>query len=639
MTDLLLESRAAGTSRADVPALSLRHLSKSFGGARALDDVSLTVRQGEVHGLLGQNGSGKSTLIKVLAGFHAPDAGEMELYGQPVSLPLPAGKFRELGLGFVHQHLGLVPSLTVLENFIASDLATKANWRIDWPAEKRRAREIFARFQLDLDPDALVASLPQVQRALLAIVRAFEDIRTAKPVHGGAGILVLDEPTPFLPREGVEQLFRLVRDIVQHGASVIFVSHDVDEVMEITDRATVLRDGKLAGVIETAGAERGEYIEKIIGRRVDLFEVDHADLSDRKVDISVHNLSGGMVQDVSIDIHQGEIVGLTGLIGSGYELVPHLIFGASRASSGTLMLHGHELALPTMDPLWAVRAGIAFLPGDRQFASGVGTLPLTDNMTLPVLDWFRRGFRLDRLAMVKETIAQGQAYEVNPNRPALNLESLSGGNQQKVLLAKWMQTGPLLLLLDEPTQGVDVGARQSVFKSIKEAADRGTGVICASSDHEQLAAICHRVLVFARGRIVAELRGSAVAKDNITEHCYASASLNGTATSPPALPAPAAAPAKAVEPPSSKPVLPTHLIPKDRPLDPSLPAHLIGGDVSAASEREMADAGTPSGSRRRRAAMRNDDAFKPVRKPRASRAPSAGKSAGPRTPKSKKPTR
>ncbi|MSO65892.1 MAG: sugar ABC transporter ATP-binding protein [Alphaproteobacteria bacterium] len=521
------ETRKTGTPKSGVPALAFRHLSKSFGGARALDDVDFSVLPGEVHGLLGQNGSGKSTLIKILAGYHDPDAGELSIYGERVSLPLVPGEYRRYGLGFVHQNLGLVPSLTVLENLIASDLATRGRWYIDWQREAEQARQTFARFRLDLDPDATLGALPQVQQALLAIVRAFEDIRAGAERRGHPGILVLDEPTPFLPREGVERLFELIRDIVAHGASVIFVSHDVDEVMEITDRASVLRDGKLAGVITTPRAQRGDFIEKIIGRRVELFESEKLDRSTAGVAVRIQGLSGGAVEDVSVDIHRGEVVGFTGLIGSGYEQIPYLLIGAQRAIAGRLHFGGKELAVSQLTPFWAKQLGLALLPGDRQNASGVGTLPIDDNVTLPVLDWFRRGMGLKRRAMTREARALGEAYEVRPNRPEQNLESLSGGNQQKVLLAKWLQASPALLLLDEPTQGVDVGARQAVFKAIRAAAEQGTAVICCSSDHEQLAQICDRVLILARGRVIQELSGNQVRKDLITEQCYRSVGLQG----------------------------------------------------------------------------------------------------------------
>ena len=227
-------------------ALHLSGLSKTFGGQKALDDVSLDVRQGEVHGLLGQNGSGKSTLIKVLAGFHQPDAGSrLAIRGTEVPLPLAPGAFRHYRMSFVHQHLGLIPALTVVENLLIGRLAGQHAWAINWAAERRRARARFESYGIDIDPAAAVATLPPVQRALLAIVRAAGEM--SDDAGEGNGLLILDEPTPFLPKQDVQQLFRLMRRVVATGASAIFVSHDVDEVMDITDRATVLRDGRVAG--------------------------------------------------------------------------------------------------------------------------------------------------------------------------------------------------------------------------------------------------------------------------------------------------------------------------------------------------------------------------------------------------------
>ena len=248
-------------------ALRLWGLSKTFGGQKALDDASLEVAGGEVHGLLGQNGSGKSTLIKVLAGFHAPDAGSrLQIGGADVALPLAPGAFRKYRMSFVHQHLGLIPSLTALENLLVGRLAERDEWAINWAAERRAAKRLLATYDIDLDPDARVADIPPVERALLAIVRAITEISEEGGV--GAGLLVLDEPTPFLPKRDVDRLFQLVRTFVSKGVSVVFVSHDVDEVMEITNRATVLRDGKVAATIETRAATKADFIEAIVGRKL-----------------------------------------------------------------------------------------------------------------------------------------------------------------------------------------------------------------------------------------------------------------------------------------------------------------------------------------------------------------------------------
>ena len=259
----------------DPPVIALRGLSKTFGGARALDSVDMTIQRGEIHGLLGENGSGKSTLIKILAGFHAPDEGELEVNGVPVGLPLHPGQFATLGLSFVHQDLGLLRELTVLENLRMIELAQSHSWRINWRAERRKARALFEEFGVDLDPDALVNDISETDRALLAIVRATEDIRTATG-EDRRGLLVLDEPTVFLPREGVERLFAITRSIVEEHASVLFVGHDLDEVREITDIVTVLRDGRVHGTVKTAEASEAEIVEMIIGRRLAQLELHRA---------------------------------------------------------------------------------------------------------------------------------------------------------------------------------------------------------------------------------------------------------------------------------------------------------------------------------------------------------------------------
>jgi len=520
-------SRQIGAG-ATAPALLLRNLSKTFGGAHALKSVDLTVGGGEVHGLLGQNGSGKSTLIKILSGYHEPEPGaRIEVFGRAMPATRGPGEFRRFGLAFVHQHLGLVPSLSVLENLRIGEFATETRWAINWRRERQRALHTFEKFELDIDPDAIVADLPQVTRALLAIVRAMDDIEHNQDEHGGQGLLVLDEPTPFLPRVGVEQLFALVRRVVKRGASVIFVTHDVDEVMEITDCATVLRDGAVAGTLVTRDAHRDEFVERIVGSRVVPFHMPQRDVESRPADIVVEGLSGGTLRDVSIKLHHGEVLGLTGLIGTGFDEVLALLFGARPAAAGTLTIGAQAYAVDGMTPAAAIRAGVAYLPADRLGESGIGGLSVTDNGTLTILDEFVRGGLLNRSAMAARTRAMGEAYEVRPNVPSLTLDSLSGGNQQKVLLYKWLQKKPVLLLLDEPTQGVDVGARQKLLMAIGEAAKAGTSVVVASTDYEQLEQICDRVLIFARGEIISELHVAEITKDRIAEQCYRSMTLTG----------------------------------------------------------------------------------------------------------------
>jgi ribose transport system ATP-binding protein len=468
-------------------------VSKSFGGVRALDDASLTLLPGEVHGLLGENGSGKSTLIRILAGYHAPDPGaELEIGGRRERLPLPPGRARELGIAFVHQDLGLIPDLSVVENLRIGELAARRDWWISWRRERARAGEALARFGVELDPRQPVAHLRPVARALLAIVRAAEEL-------DGPGVLVLDEPTVFLPEPERRRLFALARGLAEAGASVLFVSHDLEEALELGDRVTVLRDGRVVVSAATAGLERDDLAELMTGHRIEADVKRHQPLG--RVAVSVADLSGETVSDLSFDVREHEVVGLTGLLGSGFEEVPYLLFGARPSQAGSLELGDAHHDATAMTPDRALRAGIALLAADVSRDGDAGSLPVVDHVTLPVLDRYVTRLGLDRRRMLREADKLLARFGVRPCEPRLALRALSGGNQQKTLLATALNAAPRLLLLDEPTRGVDVGARAQIFVQIRQAAEQGACVICASTDREELAAICDRVLVFSGGRI------------------------------------------------------------------------------------------------------------------------------------------
>jgi ribose transport system ATP-binding protein len=450
---------------------------------RALADAHLEVLPGEVHGLLGENGSGKSTLIKVLAGYHVPDpGGELEVGGHEVRLPLPSGEARRLGLAFVHQDLGLIPSLSVLENLRLTDLAARRG-RISWGAERRRAAEAFDRYGVHIDPRGAVADLRPLERALLAIVRAMEDLGAA------SAALVLDEPTAFLPAAETERLFALVRSIAAAGTSVVFVSHDLGEVRAITDRVTILRDGRTAGTVATNATATEEFVAMILGGQPPPRKTQPS----HRPSETVVSFTGA----VSFELARGEVLGLTGLAGSGFEELLFDLFGAGRAATGTLTLAGVSYDLAAMTPDRALRAGIVLVPGDRQRDGAVASLPVSDNVMLPALDRYRARLALRRRPMAAAAAELLRRFGVLPSEPRLLYEELSGGNQQKALLAKWLQLSPALLLLDEPTRGVDVGARPQIWSLIREAAAAGAAVICASSDSEELDTLCDRVLSVA----------------------------------------------------------------------------------------------------------------------------------------------
>ena len=501
------------------PALKVRGLSKAFGGVHALTSIDLDVMQGEVHGLLGENGSGKSTLIKILAGFHPPDSGSLEINGTPVKLPLGPGQFRRLGMAFVHQDLGLVPSLTVLDNLRVGEFASaKGGFYIAWGHERQRAIDTFRRYGVRLDPAAKVQQLSPVDRAMLAIIRAVEDMSGAD--H--RGVLFLDEPTAFLPEDRVEELFALVRHVVASGASVVFVSHDLEEARRVTDRITVLRSGRNVGTVVTRDTSVDQLVRLIVGRDLRALAAHQDTRGSGQLVASVERLSGAVVHDVSLGVRAGEVLGLTGLAGSGFEEVPYLLYGARRARAGRMVLDGKATTLVSMTPPKAIEAGLALIPADRQQDGSIGSLPAVENMLIATVGrYFSRGF-LRRAAMLGDALRLMDRFDIRPRNPLLLYSSFSGGNQQKALLAKWFQMRPKLLLVHEPTQGVDVGARFTIISLMRESADRGIAVICASGDYEQMAQMCDRVLVFARGRVVQELRGGDVTKERVTEQCLRS---------------------------------------------------------------------------------------------------------------------
>lgn len=503
------------------PVLELKHVSKVFAGTRALDDVNLTVNAGEIHGLLGENGSGKSTLIKVLAGYHSPDAGaECRISGLPVKLPIPPAEVRGLGLSFVHQTLGLVPSLTVLENLRLSDWATSSARWINWRMEEEKAREVFARFGMTLEPRMRVSDLDPTERAMLAIVRAVEGIRFILASEDSRGLLVLDEPTVFLPPQGVERLFALLREVVERHASVLLVSHDLEEIERITDRVTVLRDGRVRGSATTRSIGKAALIEMIVGREVSTGRTAGRAGGAKKPLLSVESLTGPLARDVSFDIRAGEVLGLTGVLGSGYVDVLYHLFGSRPCSRGALVRNGQRIDIPSLSPGAAIRLGIALVPGDRDREGSVGSLSVGENMMLQVMGRFERWGVLRRQAMNAAAEQVMERFDVRPREAGKTYQLLSGGNQQKALLAKWVQIEPEIFLMHEPTQGVDIGARTEIFKVIKELAARGCSIVCASSDHEQLATICDRVLIFAEGRVSAQVEGERIGRSEIMARVY-----------------------------------------------------------------------------------------------------------------------
>jgi ribose transport system ATP-binding protein len=504
----------ATKSRSSAPLLSIEGLTKSFGGTRALDRVSLEVHAGEVHGLVGQNGSGKSTLIKVLSGYHVPDGGAVSLEGKPMKLPPTLKEQRRHGIEFVHQDLGLVPTMPIVENLRVGRYGTAALGRIRWREERARARELMRRFDLDTDPRLPVERLSQSERAVVAIMRALHDLDG----HEGHGLLVLDEPTAALPAHEVHRLFDAIRRVRSAGSGVLIVTHNLDEVFEITDRVSVLRDGRLVADRPTDELDETGLIRLIVGREPGVLYPAAETLASETA-LEVIELRGRVADGVSFSVRRGEVLGLTGLVGAGHDEVPYLVYGAQPPAGGTIRFEGGTVTDPR--PNRSKEAGLMLLPADRHGQSAVLGATVKENVTLPALGSFRGRFgRLDHRRERTAVQALLQQFDVQPPQPDRPMVTLSGGNQQKALLARCLSMRPRVLLLHEPTQGVDVGARRGIFEILREAAGNGAAVVYSSIEYDDLANVCDRVLVFRRGQAVAQLEGEALTKEAIVAHCY-----------------------------------------------------------------------------------------------------------------------
>ncbi len=487
--------------------LKVENVSKAFPGTKALSDFSLQVGAGEIVAVVGQNGSGKSTLVKVLAGVYEMDSGTVEVLGADGSML--GGREASAALHFIHQDLGLVADLTAVENLaLGRRLTARSIAPRNGGAERRQAEEQIRRFGGDFDVTVPISKLSPPERTIVAIVRALADWTDS------GNLLVLDEPTAALQGEEVEVLFRAVRRVAAEGAGVLFISHRLDEVLGLADRVVALRDGFLVADEPIAKVDQAALIQMIVGREM----VDRSFAVDGEAGaplLEVEGLSGGRVGRADLTLRAGEIVGVTGLIGSGREHLSPLIFGGL-PRTGEVRLEGRVLVAES--PQKSIAAGLAYVPADRRADGAVMTLTMRENLTLPRLKPLRRGLGwLSSRAELDDVGEWIDRTEIRPPDPARPLEKFSGGNQQKVVIAKSLRTEPRVLLLDEPTQGVDVGAKAAIYELIAGAARDGCAVMVCSSDAKELAALCGRVLVMRDGEIVAELQRDEVSESRMVE--------------------------------------------------------------------------------------------------------------------------
>ncbi|MBB4662869.1 sugar ABC transporter ATP-binding protein [Conexibacter arvalis] len=500
----------------DAPGLAVRNLSKTFPGMRALRDVSFDVGRGEIHALLGGNGSGKSTLIKVLAGVHQGDpGGTVAVGGQRVESDAITPTWAQAaGIAFVHQDLGLFAPQTVAENLFCGQPYPRRLGRIDWRALRADARATLERLHVAVDPDTLVGDLRPADATLVAIARA---LRGRDDVHGG--LLVLDEPTARLPQAQVDELLAALTRYAAAGQSILYVSHRLDEVLSFAHRVTVLRDGELVESRAVAGLEQAALARTIVGRAIAQAPSRPTRATEGEAPVlELRGVAGGPLAGVDLALAPREVVGVAGLVGSGRTSLLENVFGVRRPTAGEVLLEGRPL--PPGDIAGAIARGLAYVPEDRARASAFGNLGLPENLSAAdpaayqVGGWFRQAReRSDAVRAIAD-------YAIRTPAVDARLAQLSGGNQQKVIVARWLRREPKALLLDEPTQGVDVGARAEIYAQIDAAVAQGAAVLLVSSDLEELLHLADRVVVLARGRVAATGTREQVDREWLIDHVY-----------------------------------------------------------------------------------------------------------------------
>lgn len=473
-------------------ALRMTGITKSFPGVKALQKVDLEVRTGEVHAIVGENGAGKSTLMKILAGFYQPDQGEIAIGGTRVGHWSPREAI-DRGIGMIYQELNLIPDLTVAENISLGSMPRRGPF-VDHRAVMQRAKDVLGELQTDIDPGARLGNLSISQQQLVEIAKVMAD----KP-----SIVVFDEPTSSLGEKETRVLFGVIGRMRDAGIAVIYISHRLQEVMAIGDRVTVLRDGRHIETRDVAGITPDHMVRLMVGR--DLNEMfPKLDLEPGAHVLGVRGISrAGQFSDVTLDVRAREIVGLAGLVGSGRTEVARAIFGLDPIDSGEIELHGKPVSI--RNPRKAMASGIALVPEDRKAQGIIPMLSVRENFTLPVIARITNAMLIfaRRERTIVRTIAD--RLKVNPPQIERPLNAFSGGNQQKVVLGKWLLSEPSVLILDEPTRGVDVGAKADIHEIIGEFAKEGGGVLMISSELPELLAVCDRILVLHEGRLVAEI--------------------------------------------------------------------------------------------------------------------------------------
>ncbi|MDC7126048.1 MAG: sugar ABC transporter ATP-binding protein [Spirochaetales bacterium] len=485
--------------------LELRGITKYFPGIKALDGVDLNIRPGEVHALIGENGAGKSTLVKILTGVYTPTEGKIFYKGKSVSFK-NALEAQASGITAIHQEASMFSELSVAENiYMGHHLKTgKFPGSLDWRGMRKKTKALLDDLELDIHPDTLIKNLGVAQRHMVEI---------AKALSIDAQVVIMDEPTSALTLREVEDLYRIVRRLKEEGKAIIFISHKFDEIFEITDYFTVLRDGRYIGEGNVKESTVDDIVKMMVGRSLDqMYPESNAKIGD--VILEAEGISQtGFFKDVSFKLHKGEILGFFGLVGAGRTEVMRSIFGIDKLSNGTVSINGKRVHIH--NPKDAMDMGLAYVPEDRQNQGVILDMDLSKNITLPQIDNISPGTLIDKKKEKEITNEFGSMMEIKCAGYHVNANTLSGGNQQKVVLAKWLATKPAVLILDEPTKGIDVATKASVHKFVSELAAEGLGVILISSELPEVLGMADRVIVMHEGLITGEFTREEANSENI----------------------------------------------------------------------------------------------------------------------------
>jgi len=486
--------------------LEMRGITKSFPGVRALDGVDFGLKSGETHVIMGENGAGKSTFIKIITGVHTSDNGEIYLYGKKVNIRNPKDSL-DLGIAAIYQHSTGYPHLSVTENiFLGHEKISKRTKTIQWNRMHNEAEEYLKSLGADIDPRVQLGALSVAQQQIVEI---------AKALSTNAKIIIMDEPTAALTRRESEQLYKIVDQLKEKGTSVIFISHRFEDMFRVADRVTVLRDGKYIGTWNRDEINANDIIVAMVGREISqIFPPKKAVIGEEL--FRVENLSKtGYFKDISFSVHRGEIVGLTGLVGAGRSEVCQALFGIISYDSGAVYLEGKEIKVTS--PLQAMELGIGYLPEDRQQQGLILNWEIVKNITLPTLEQYSNRGWINPEREAKAAEEYSKKLNVKANSVYTPVSSLSGGNQQKVIIAKLLSAELKVIILDEPTKGVDVGAKVAIYEIINSLAEQGYGIILVSSEMPEILGMCDKIVVMREGRITAVFDGKEATSEKILE--------------------------------------------------------------------------------------------------------------------------